>query len=102
TLDHSFGTGLSTERKPDSALENHECTYAETSRTFTLRLFADHQAAALHMAGRQATCLLRCSQYRALCFRGRHWHGPGTQRHADHTQLGMARLRQPDRELAPF
>src|SRR5262249_45205147 len=74
---------------------------AETSRPHPIRLFADRRAQRLQLAGRQAARLLRRAQYRAFRLRRRARDGSGAQRPADHAQFRLARLWQPNRQLAP-
>src|SRR5262245_56902164 len=74
---------------------------AETSRPHAICLFADRRAERLQLAGRQAARLLCRAEYRAFRLRRRAGDGSGSQRPADHAQFRLARLWQPDWELAP-
>src|SRR5262245_39967306 len=85
-----------------ASARNKESIDAEASGPCTLYLLADRQPAELHVARRKAAGVLRGAEHRALCVRHRDWNGPiQPQRTADHTKLCLARLRQPDRKLAP-
>src|SRR5262249_14289316 len=85
-----------------ASARNKEKNYAEASGTCAVRLFADHQAAGLCVARWKAAGVLRGAQYRTLRVRHRHWHGSlQPHRPANDAKLRLARLRQPNRKVAP-